>query len=296
MKSLYIVIGILASLFVITLLVAGCAGPEASESENSAEDDGDAETGSSDLSVGTQSASQQQQEQQVTVTEEIIEPEQNFPEGPECGDGICDETELKNCEQDCPTCDDGDSSTEDSFDLETLKCKNIREMDYCGDEICSPDEECEQDCPVKRITLASYPYPFVHGDDLEAEIVVGDDGTAKEVTAATAIALGLGIKSSFYGTLASEISTIDDTNIILVGNPCTNKFIAELMPFTEDCLEDYEEGEGRISIFTTGMPGGKEKCALVVSGHSDDDIRRAAGILENYEFNMPKLKGTITKV
>ena len=68
------------------------------------------------------------------------------------------------------------------------------------------------------------------------------------------------------------------------------------MPFNSDCLEDYEEGEGRISIFTTGSSGGKETCALVISGHSDDDIRRAAGILENYEANMPKLKGTISKV
>ncbi|MBN2111601.1 hypothetical protein JW707_00725 [Candidatus Woesearchaeota archaeon] len=218
------------------------------------------------------------------------------PTGAVCGDGICHETELEKCETDCPRCDDSNKCTRDFFDLETLSCKHIKQKGgCCGDGICDPNEECEADCPAKPLTLASYPTPFVHGDEFEGELILGDEGTSKEVSAATALATALNA-GTIYGSLASDFTTIKGTNVILIGNPCTNPFIAELMPYEEDCLEDYEEGEGRLSLFVTGKSGDDYSYALVVSGHSDDDIVRAANVIANYEFNMPKLKGMESKV
>jgi len=288
-----IIIGAWALFFVLILFVAGCTSNETEIAEPVDEN----EEGNADLAASEQSSAPTGSvvTSQVTVTEEIIEDEEEV-ELSVCGDGNCESNELKSCEEDCPSCDDNDVCTIDSFNLETLSCRNRIMSGCCGDGFCGPEEECAEDCPTRMLTLASYPYPFVHGDDLEADIVVGDEGTAKEVAAATAIALGLGIQETVYGTLASDISTIKNTNVILVGNPCSNVFIAELIPYMDKCYDDYEEGEGRISMFATGESDGDTTYALVVSGHSDDDIRRAAGILENYEFEMAKLKGTEIKV
>jgi len=283
MKALKIILGLLIVVMVLILVVSGCDTEEVAESVAE-------ETGSADIEMDTAAA---EAEPEPEVVEEIVE---ETPDLPVCGDAVCDETELNNCEVDCPTCDDSDKCTLDSFSIEDLTCNNKPIKNCCGDGFCSPNENCADDCPTKVIALSSYPYPFVHGDELEAALVVGDGGTAKDVSAATAIATGLGISGAIQGTMESDITTIKDTNVILIGNPCTNGFIAQLMPYESDCLEDYEEGEGRLSMFVTGKSGILETYALVVSGYSGEDIMRAGDILNEYEKNMAKLKGTEVKV
>ena len=280
MKALKIVLGLWIVVLALILIVSGCDKTEVAEDT----------TESAETEMGTAAAGSEPQE---TVTEEVIG---EIPDLPVCGDAVCDETELNNCEEDCPSCDDNDKCTVDLFDLENLACVNRPIKDCCGDGICGPHEECEEDCPRKMLALSSYPYPFVHGDDLEADLVVGDGGTAKDVIAATAIATGLGISGAIPGVMESDITTIKDTNVILIGNPCTNGFIAQLIPYENDCLEDYEEGEGRLSLFVTGKSGSSETYALVVSGYSSDDLIRVANILNEYERNMAMLKGTEVKV
>jgi hypothetical protein len=263
----------IALLLIVLLVLSGCGGeaPEEAEDENSSP--------------------------QFAGESAEAEEESEEPAGPVCGDGTCHETELETCEVDCPSCDDGNECTRDFFDLKTLKCKNVKPKGgCCGDGICDPNEECEADCPFKPLTLASYPTPFIHGDDFQAEIIVGDEGTSKEVSAATAIATALNA-GTIYGSLASDFETIKGMHVILIGNPCTNPFVAELMPYEEDCLEDYEEGEGRLSLFITGKDeDGDYTYALVVSGYGDEDILRASDILARYEFNMEHLKGMESEV
>lgn len=269
---------------IVVLFVAGCGENESESEENK----------SSELNSQDNISEQNKvNETADMINETVNETEEN--EGPVCGDSICEETEIGSCESDCPDCDDNDICTEDRFDFESLECRNIRIKHCCGDSFCDPGEECEEDCPSRMLTLASYPYPFVHGDDFESELIVGDKGTSKEVQAASAIATSLNA-GTIYGTLASEISTIKNKNVILIGNPCNNRFVAQLLPYENDCLEDYEEGEGRLSLFVTGQSEAKHTYALVVSGYSSDDIVRAAEILAGYEFNMDVLKGAESKV
>jgi len=89
------------------------------------------------------------------------------------------------------------------------------------------------------------------------------------------------------GKLDTEVTTSDKQtkNLILVGGPAVNSLVAELGNAGKHMtLEEYRaEGEGFAIIdyiedaFATG------KAALVVAGHSAEDTRTAANILQNYD-------------
>ena len=144
------------------------------------------------------------------------------------------------------------------------------------------------------IDLGDYPSPFFKGDKLNAYIIVGAKATSLEVVAATELLAGVdftGRLGDYYpDALDTDMSSIKNKNAILIGNPCNNKFIKELMPYSSDCLEDYGSGEAIIKLFKTGS----DSYALVVGGHSGADTRRAAQYLGAYESK--SMSGTEIKV
>jgi len=69
---------------------------------------------------------------------------------PCCGDGYCDETEYKQCD-DCPTCSSGNCQVS-KFDFEAQECQVINVTPCCGNGVCEQGEEACDDCPKCNIT------------------------------------------------------------------------------------------------------------------------------------------------
>lgn len=142
---------------------------------------------------------------------------------------------------------------------------------------------CEGDCDTVDITLDDYPSPFLKGNKLNTYVIVGAQATSLEVVAATELLAGVEFDSRAgdYApdTLDTDLNSIAGKNAILIGNPCNNKFIAKLMPYVNDCLEDFNSGEAIIKLFKTG----DNTYALVVGGYSGQDTRRAAQYMGNYK-------------
>ena len=145
---------------------------------------------------------------------------------------------------------------------------------------------CEENCGTVDIDLEDYPLPFFKGTKLNTYVIIGAEATSLEVVAATELLAGVSFSSRLgdYSpdTLDTDLNSIADKNAILIGNPCNNKFIAKLMPYSNDCLEDYKPGQAIIKLFRTG----ENTYALVVGGYSGQDTRRAAQYLGDYESNI----------
>lgn len=234
---------------------------------------------------------QQQANPAIQVTEtptgaNTVDPAESAgnADSPVCGDGVCEGNETEERCEDCPTCNDFNRCTRDYFDLTAKACKHERRMPCCGDGECLPSEAnlCIDDCG-SDILLDDFPKPFITNDKWNMILVIGKQGTSAEVVAATSITEGLVYSDvaqgySKYAKLDSEVESIEGKNVILIGNPCTNTYVEQLMPFTYNCIEEFKKGEGLLKLFKTGS----DSYALVVAGYSGDDIRRAAEILGNY--------------
>jgi len=133
------------------------------------------------------------------------------------------------------------------------------------------------------IDLSDYPSPFIKEGKLNAYVIVGAKATSLEVVAATELLEGIPFTErtgDYYpDALDTDFNSISGKNAILVGNPCNNRFVEALMPYTSDCLEDFNSGEAIIKLFKTGT----STYALVVGGYSGADTRRAAQYLGDYE-------------
>ena len=69
---------------------------------------------------------------------------------------------------------------------------------------------------------------------------------------------------STQAKLDSEFATIEYRNVILLGSPCQNKFVRELMPFNNDCDEVIPGSGSLIRLFKTGP----DTYAMAVMGNA----------------------------
>lgn len=201
-----------------------------------------------------------------------------------CGNDICEGNESQERCPDCPSCNDFNRCTIDYFDVDDSRCKHTRRIPCCGDGECELSEQdlCIEDCG-SEILLDDFPSPFIKDGDWNMFLVIGKKGTSSDVVAATSITEGLVFSEvtqgySKYAKLDTELDSISGRNVILIGNPCTNIFIEQFMPYSGDCLEEFSQGDGLLKLFKTGS----KTYALVVAGYDGDDLRRAAQILGNY--------------
>lgn len=203
-----------------------------------------------------------------------------------CGDGVCHPDEQGSCALDCPNCADKDQCTRDFFDPSSRSCKHEDIVPCCGNGQCEVGESatCIDDCE-SEFDLSDYPAPFVVEKQLNTHIVIGEQAGSKGVIAGINIIRGLDFSGAKPGystqaILDSEISSIDDKNVILVGNPCHNTHVAALYKINDgDCKQGLSVGDKIIRLFKTGTG----TYALVVNGYSEDDVRDASVLIEKWE-------------
>lgn len=112
----------------------------------------------------------------------------------------------------------------------------------------------------------------VPGDQVKANIVI--KGTSSTVTGGDVSYVA--VEVSPVTKLASEVSSAEDYNLILVGGPCANALVEELFEYTCDGWS-FEDGEAVVKMVDNG-----DKVAMLVAGTSADDTRRASKAISNY--------------
>ncbi len=89
--------------------------------------------------------------------------------------------------------------------------------------------------------------------------------------------------------LASEITSVEADNLIVVGGPCANKVAATVMGQSGDqCAAGFTEGKAMVKLYeqSTG------KVAMLVAGYSAADTRRATNVVADYAKYKSSMKGT----
>ena len=149
--------------------------------------------------------------------------------------------------------------------------------------------------PIQLIDLSNYPNMFIVDNKFNGYLVVGDKASAYHVIAVSDIAVSLqsGGKETTAVTridvsatkLASQIADPLKLNIISVGGPCINAVSAQLMGYPADCTKGFTKDKGSIKLYNYNG-----YAQIVVAGYSDDDTRKTARVLANW--NDYNLKGT----
>ncbi|MEK6874252.1 MAG: hypothetical protein AABX52_00715 [Nanoarchaeota archaeon] len=211
-----------------------------------------------------------------------------------CGNNLCETGEEKICTIDCPNCADNNACTIDIYNTTLQGCTHKQIIPCCGNTLCeSAEDTCLIDCPnLSNITLASYPYPFVNYPNFNTQIIIGSNGSAELVIAGIDIIRPLVFKQAGKGystqaLLDTQLDTIKNKNVILIGNNCENRFTRELLlpPTNPDCHDGFKPTSGIIRLYKTG----ENTYALVIAGYTSKDARSAAQILSY--FNSSKLTG-----
>lgn len=165
------------------------------------------------------------------------------------------------------------------------------------EQVTTKEEEAGREEPKEEVvekteyTLADYPSFFIKGNSFNGVLVIGDKAPAEDVIGISDIAVSLqqanipqtGINIEIGATkLVSEVPDLYDSNAILVGTPCVNKFVAELMKSdltkcSGNNYLDFEKGKGIIKLYEVSG-----KVYVVATGYSPADVRKATKVLANY--------------
>ncbi len=130
------------------------------------------------------------------------------------------------------------------------------------------------------ITLKFYPYPFIKNNVANSMyIVVPYHADQDHYRTARLLATSL----KLHHELSSQIITDKEVpegihNLILLGNPCTNEFIAKELA-TDQCDLGLEENEGSLQLINH-----QRSSTLIVSGNNVEGMMKAAHVLTYYRF------------
>ena len=141
-------------------------------------------------------------------------------------------------------------------------------------------------------------------DGIKATVVIGK--ATSETTTGSTIKKAVAVKTP-VGKLDTEVTSSDKTNqnLVLVGGPCANQLVADIMASQKAVPACTNAWYTRYSLATGEAVGiieyvadawGTGKAAIIVAGTNADDTRAAAAVLQNYEAYSTKLVGTKVKV
>ncbi len=152
--------------------------------------------------------------------------------------------------------------------------------------------------------LSAYPNLFIKEEKFNGILIVGHTASAEDIIGISDIIASLQFASGYSqrinvgsAKLASEVDNINTQNAIIIGNPCVNIFIAELMGSNSvECLGGLEKGKGVITLYKTS----DSTYALSIIGYDPEDRRKAAEVLANYkDYDLSGIKievtGTLSK-
>lgn len=144
---------------------------------------------------------------------------------------------------------------------------------------------------AKRTTSGQDSVKLYYPDDqVIANFFVLGEGAATSTTGSSAgatVKQAVAVKTPL-GKLDSEITSSDKStkNLILVGGPAVNTLVAELADGakTKDRAWYVDQGEGTAILDLVADAFTSGKSALVIAGHSADDTRAAAKIMQTYDM------------
>ena len=191
-----------------------------------------------------------------------------------CGNDICEITEdAEECPDDCPICETNDECKEAYFDYNERDCKEKNIIPCCGNSVCDLFETydtCSEDCEEEDEDLGDFP-DFLDDGVL---MVIGNKAPATDVISATNLATYLrtkGIEPEI--ALSDEIDELDN-DVILIGRPCDNPFVNEVLDIGE------HECGGFLPVNTAVIKLIEEdNIIIVITGHGPDDIKEAVEFL-----------------
>lgn len=143
---------------------------------------------------------------------------------------------------------------------------------------------------VPDLDLGNWPYPFVAADGVTLNnllIIEGKDRDPDDALAANLVANGIeDITGKMPKVISREIGSGSEpvplyegnANTILVGQPCTNEFMAELLETTE-CDAGLKPGYGLIELRPRG-----NRAIMIITGNSNEDVIKTAYALKNYHL------------
>ncbi len=171
-----------------------------------------------------------------------------------------------------------EENSEETVDDQETDEENTEE-DYadpeCGDSICTYYEtysSCSEDCEkLEETTL--YDYPDFLDDPI---IVVGDDATSTDVITATVISTYLITHDITPETkLASEVTDFTSNDLILIGSPCENAVIAQLLHYDSDScgvVTEMNNAVIKLLVFDSNE-------IIILTGYDNGDTRDASKML-----------------
>ncbi|MBI5072668.1 hypothetical protein HZA99_02525 [Candidatus Woesearchaeota archaeon] len=185
------------------------------------------------------------------------------------------------------TTEEGTSSETTTSETETTNATTDYADPSCGDGICTYYEtfsSCPEDCEkLKDVTLFDYP-EFLQNGTL---IVVGNDAPSTDVITATLIATYLVTQGVSTETkLAGEVSDYDSTDMILIGNPCDNAVIANLLHYSARTCANVvtEQNNAVIKLLVQD-----KNEIIIITGYDIGDTKDASEMLtdttEKYNLN-----------
>lgn len=181
------------------------------------------------------------------------------------------------------------ASTEDEQEeeQESEETSPTSEEDFaapeCGDMICQYYEtysSCAKDCEkLEQTTLGDYP-AFLE----DVLLVVGDDASSTDVITATLISSYLMANDIEVKTmLASEVSDLYTNDLILIGSPCENEAIADLLHYTEETCQDIIMNQNNAVIKLLVYDSNE---IIILTGYDAGDTKAASQMLTNEAYNL----------
>ncbi len=218
--------------------------------------------------ISFSSCKKKQEVEDTTETQEETETTEVF-------DAILDETAATTSES---------KTTDTEMQSEELPLEQDAEDDEetyadpsCGDGICTYYEtysSCPDDCEkLEEITLNDYPGFLENGTIL----VVGNSASSTDVITATLIntyLLTQGISAETK--LSGEVSDYETTDLILIGNPCDNSVIANILHYTSKTCRVIitEQNNAVIKLLVQD-----KNEIIIITGYDAKDTKIASAML-----------------